>query len=46
MIKRRLASMSLSRRFALTAAVLSAAAILLISLMSLWLVSEQRAEAL
>jgi PAS domain S-box-containing protein len=40
-----LASMSLSRRFALTAAVLSAAAILLISLISLWLVSEQRASA-
>jgi PAS domain S-box-containing protein len=40
-----LASMSLSRRFALSAAILSAAAILLISLISLWLVSEQRASA-
>ncbi len=42
---RALSSASLSRRFALAAAILTAAAVLLIALISFWLINEQRASA-
>ena len=42
---RALSSASLSRRFALAAALLTAAAVLLIALVSFWLINQQRARA-
>lgn len=45
MLRLNLPSTSLSRRFAIAAAILTAAAVILISLTSIWLVNRQQAKA-